>query len=76
VSDTSAPHWTCARCEQLAHGHAVTFEKHHRECPKHGLEELAEGICDGCGKTQPRLYVINGAPAAGVCLCDSCLGGK
>ena len=39
-------------------------------------EVVGPGICDGCGATKPFLIVLNGAPAANVCMCPECLKPK
>lgn len=34
---------------------------------------FADGVCDGCGAENRPVKVCNGAPAAGICLCQTCL---
>ncbi len=34
---------------------------------------LENAICDGCGHLHQYVQVVNGAPAANICLCRGCI---
>lgn len=45
----------------------------HRDCSSGESVILENAICDGCGQHHQYVQVVNGAPAANICLCRGCI---